>query len=75
MQHFKKGDHVEVRGTMYGSYDGEIGRIYGDVAPCQGEEAFDVDMRGEAVIVALAKDLRLCEPPKGKGKRIKRLGA
>lgn len=76
MEHFKRGDHVEVRGTMYGRYDGEIGRICGDVAPRRGEEAFAVDMRGEAVIVALAKDLKLVEAPMGKGKpmRIKRLG-
>lgn len=66
----KKGDYVRVSGIEYGSYDGEIGRIYGDVAPVKGKPAWAVDMGG-MVIAVLEEDLTVAEKP-SKGRRLQR---
>ena len=50
-------------GIEYGSYDGKIGRIYGDIAPVKGKPARAVDM-GDIVISALETDLAVVENPK-----------
>ncbi len=66
----KRGDYVRVSGIEYGSYDGEIGRIYGDIAPVKGKSAYAVDM-GDVVIAAREKDLEVVDNP-SKGRRIPR---
>ena len=65
----KRGDYVKVSGLQYGSYDGEIGRVSGDLAPFKGKAAYAVDM-GDVVIAALEEDLTVTEKPGSK--RIKR---
>lgn len=67
----ERGAYVRVSSVKYGTYDGEIGRVYGDLAPVKGEPAYGVDM-GEVLIAALQKDLTVVEGPKSK--RIKRIG-
>ena len=65
----ERGAYVRLSGVKYESYDGEIGRVYGDLAPVKGEPAYGVDM-GDVVIAALQKDLTVVENPKAKrGKR------
>lgn len=66
----KKGDYVRVSGVEYGTFDGEIGRLYGDVAPVKGKPAWAVDM-GDVVIAALEEDLTVTEKP-SKGRRLQR---
>lgn len=66
----KRGDYVRVSGFNYGSYDGEVGRIYGDVAPVKGKPAYAVDMGG-MVIAVLEEDLTVTEKP-SKGRRLQR---
>lgn len=68
----KRGDYVRVSGIKYGSYDGEIGRIYGDIAPVKGKPAYAVDMGG-VVIAALEKDLTVVDNPKAR--KLKRADA
>ena len=65
----KRGEYVRVSGIKYGSYDGEIGRVYGDLAPVKGEPAYCVDVGGMAITV-LQKDLTVVENPKAR--KIKR---
>ena len=67
----ERGSYVRVSGEKYGSYDGEVGRVYGDLNPVRGEPAYGVDMGG-MVIAALQKDLTVVESPKAK--RIRRMG-
>ena len=66
----KKGDYVRVSGIEYGSYDGEIGRIYGDIAPVKGKPAYAVDVGG-MVIAAREQDLEVVYKPT-KGRQIPR---
>ena len=61
----ERGAYVRISGVEYGTYDGEIGRVYGDLAPVKGEPAYGVDM-GDVVIAALQKDLTVVENPKAK---------
>lgn len=61
----KKGDYVRVSGIEYGTFDGEIGRLYGDVAPVKGKPAYAVDMGG-MVIAALEEDLTVVDNPKSR---------
>lgn len=61
----KKGDYVRVSGVEYGTFDGEIGRLYGDVAPVKGKPAWAVDM-GDVVIAALETDLTVVDNPKSR---------
>ena len=67
----ERGAYVRVSGVKYGTYDGEVGRVYGDLAPVKGEPAYGVDM-GDMLIAALQKDLTVVENPKAK--RVKRMG-
>ena len=66
----KRGDYVRVSGIEYGSYDGEIGRIYGDVAPVKGKPAWAVDMgdsrENSTVIAALETHLTVVDNPKSR---------
>lgn len=66
----ERGTRVRVSGEAYGSYDGEVGRVVGDIAPCKGKPAYAVDM-GDVVIGALEEDLTVVEA-KG-AKRITRI--
>ena len=69
-ERIERGARVRVSGEAYGSYDGEVGRVFGDIAPCKGKPAYAVDM-GDVVIGVLQKDLTVVEA-KG-AKRITRL--
>lgn len=62
-QTFRRGDHVRLSGLRYGTYDGEIGRVVGDLAPVKGHPAYAVDM-GDVVVAALEADMSAAEPPK-----------
>lgn len=67
----ERGAYVRVTGVQYGSYDGEVGRVYGDLAPVKGEPAYGVDM-GDILIAALEKDLTVVE--RSSTGRVKRMG-
>ncbi len=61
----KRGEYVRVNGIRYDSYDGEVGRVSGDIAPIKGKPACAVDM-GDMVISALEEDLTVVENPKAR---------
>lgn len=63
---FERGAYVRLSGVKYESYDGEIGRVYGDLAPVKGEPAYGVEMMDGMLIAALQKDLTVAENPKEK---------
>ena len=56
----RKGDFVRVSGIRYGSYDGEIGRVYGPAGRIKGKTTYAVDMGG-TVITVLETDLTVEE--------------
>ena len=62
---FRRGSYVRLSGLCYGTYDGEIGRVVGDLAPVKGHPAYAVNM-GDVVIAALEADMSAAEPPKGR---------
>ena len=64
-QTFRRGSYVRLSGLCYGTYDGEIGRVVGDLAPVKGKTAYAVNM-GDVVIAALEADMSAAEPPKGR---------
>ena len=64
-QTFRRGTYVRLSGLCYGTYDGEIGRVVGDLAPVKGKSAYAVNM-GDVVIAALEADMSAAEPPKGR---------
>ena len=64
-QTFRRGSYVRLSGICYGTYDGEIGRVVGDLAPVKGKTAYAVNM-GDVVIAALEADMSAAEPPKGR---------
>jgi hypothetical protein len=68
----KRGEYFRVSGEKYGSYDGEIGCVYGDTTPIKGKPAVGVDM-GDVLIAALEEDCTVVDNPKAK--KIKRVEA
>ena len=64
-QTFRCGSYVRLSGLCYGTYDGEIGRVVGDLAPVKGKTAYAVNM-GDVVLAALEADMSAADPPKGR---------
>ena len=69
----ERGSYVRLHGAVYEGYDGEVGRVYGQISPYKGQKAWAVEMRGTMVICALEKDMSEEEPTKVK--RMTRWGA